>query len=393
MQNSQSPRSLGSRFDFPPPELRKGALRFPSILMQGITHIAPAAALLFTIQFITSFAGITSPLAYAIAFVIVLMLGISLTQLAKHFPSAGGYYAYVSRTIHPRAGFLVAWLYFLYDPATTGVNLALMGYLFESTLKAQLGLAVPWWVFFLPATLLITILTYRGIEVSSITMTWLALAEIAIVVALALSGLLHPGNGGINFYSYVPGNAPSRSSLYLGVVFSIFVFAGFESVAPLAEESEDPRRTLPRAIIFSILLMGAFFVFCSWAVLVGWGTQNLKSFIDSSETPSVVLAKHLWGRFWILIFIALLNSILAASIACTNAATRVFFAMGRNGSLPRGLARVHIGSFQCSVNSTPTRFRHIFLMCRMLQKNEAAKGSNKRSLARFLRRFKWRHGR
>src|SRR5438132_1253372 len=76
-------------------ELREGVLKLSSVLMQGITHIAPAVGIVLTIQLITSLAGIATPLAYAIAFAIVLTLGVALTQLAKHLASAGGYYTYV----------------------------------------------------------------------------------------------------------------------------------------------------------------------------------------------------------------------------------------------------------------------------------------------------------
>src|SRR5205807_9863209 len=110
-----------------PTQLRGGALGLPPIVMQGVTHIAPAVGLVLTIQFITSLTGVTSPLAYAIAFLIVMTLGIALTQLAKYLPSAGGYYTYVSRTVGPRSGFLTAWLYFLYDPTGAAINLAFMG--------------------------------------------------------------------------------------------------------------------------------------------------------------------------------------------------------------------------------------------------------------------------
>lgn len=322
-------------------ELRRGALKLSSVLMQGITHIAPAVGIVLTIQLITSLAGIAAPLAYAIAFGIVLTLGVALTQLAKHLASAGGYYTYVSRTVDPNAGFLTAWLYFLYDPTSAAINLAFMGFFFEGTMKTEFGVAFPWWEFFLLGTILITVLVYYGVEISARSMVLLGVAEIAIVVALAITGLFHPGKGGINFSSYSPASAPSVSGLYLGVVFSILSFTGFESVAPLAEESEAPRRNLPRGIIGSILLMGAFYLFCSWALLIGWGTSDLSSFIKSAENPTFRLGKKLWGRGWILLFIAVINSILAVSIASTNAATRVFFAMGRSGSLPRGLAKVH----------------------------------------------------
>src|SRR5262245_20330765 len=124
-----------------PVELQRGALRLPQVLMQGIGHTAPATAILLTLPFITSQAGIVAPLAYLIAFLLVLMLGLGLTQLAKHLPSAGGYYTYVSRTVHPRAGFLTSWLFFLYSAVTPAFSLAMMGFVLESSLLAEF--AVP----------------------------------------------------------------------------------------------------------------------------------------------------------------------------------------------------------------------------------------------------------
>jgi amino acid transporter len=323
-----------------PTQLRGGALGLPPIVMQGVTHIAPAVGLVLTIQFITSLTGVTSPLAYAIAFLIVMTLGIALTQLAKYLPSAGGYYTYVSRTVGPRFGFLTAWLYFLYDPTGAAINMAFMGFFFESTLKAEWGVTFRWWWFFLIAAALVSILVYRGIEISAYTMVGLGLAEIAIVVALAISGVIHPGSGGINLRSYNPGNSLSSNGLFLGVVFSIFAFTGFEAVAPLAEETRDPRKNLPRAIIISLLIMGVFYLFCSWGVVAGWGTNHISTLISAKENPAFVRAKHLWGVLWILVFLAVINSIIAVSLATTNAATRVFFGMARSGSLPSALAEV-----------------------------------------------------
>jgi amino acid transporter len=94
--------------------------------MQSITHRAPAAAILLTLKLTAEPAGVTAPLAYLCAFLIVLMLGVVLTQLAARFPSAGAYYTYVSRTVDPRAGFLTAWLYFLYAPMAPAFSLVTM---------------------------------------------------------------------------------------------------------------------------------------------------------------------------------------------------------------------------------------------------------------------------
>ena len=123
----------------------------------------------------------------------------------------------------------------------------------------------------------------------------------------------------------------SRSGLFLAVVFSIFAFNGWESVAPLAEESENPRRNLPRAMFISILVTGGFLVLGAWGLLVGWGTERLPDFINSPENPTFVLARHYWGGGWVLVLLALLNSVIAASIAANNGATRVWFGMAPPG--------------------------------------------------------------
>mgnify|MGYP001096854454 CR=1 FL=1 len=321
--------------------LQSGALKFPSVLMQAVTHIAPAVGTLLSLQFIASLAGVTAPLAFLIAFVIILTLGVSLTQLARKFPSAGGYYTYVSRTVHPRAGWFTAWLYFLYDPLATAINLAFMGYFFEIILKSRFGVRFDWWWFFLLALALVTVLVYRGVAISARVMLILGGLELLIILGVAVSGLVSPGAGGINLDAFVPSNAPNSSGLFLAVIFSIFLFTGFESVAPLAEETANPKKLLPRAIIISICLVAAFFVVCNWAIMIGYGTDNVKGFATAGNNPVIELAERLWGWGWLAVLFAMVNSIIAVSIACTNAATRVFFSMGRIGALPRWFGAVH----------------------------------------------------
>lgn len=316
------------------PTLRRGALTLPAVLMQGLSHIAPAAGIVLSIQFIAKEAGPQAPLCYGLAFLCVLLLGVSLTQLARHLPSAGGYFTYVSRAVHPRAGFLTAWLYFLYDPASTAINLAFLGALLQPALR-KAGVPCPWWLIVIVGALAIAALAHRGVKASLWLLSLLALAEVLVLLALSGVGALHPGP-----LAATPPLVPAQG-LFLGVVLALFSFTGFESVAPLAEETAAPRRTLPRAILWSIVLSGIFYCFCAWALLRAWGTSDLVTFQTSSEYPVFLLAQRHFGAAWLLVPLALINSVIAVSIACTNAATRVFYAMGRQGALPAWLARVH----------------------------------------------------
>src|SRR5258708_29532852 len=96
-------------------DLKPGAVGPTGAVMQNVTHIAPAIAAFFFTQTIVGFAGAHAPLAYLLGFIVVLALGMCLVQLAKRFPSAGGYYTYLGRTLVPRLGFLPCWVYVVYS--------------------------------------------------------------------------------------------------------------------------------------------------------------------------------------------------------------------------------------------------------------------------------------
>jgi len=229
-------------------QLSKGAIGLPAVVMQALTHVAPAAGAIVTVQVIAQLVGLTTPLAFLIAFLICLMLAASLTQLARHLPSAGGYYTYVSRTIGPRAGFMTAWLYFLYDPIQGGMNLAFAGWFMNSVLGTLYGVSTPWlWPITLAVgAVLITLLMYRGIKISGKVLVILGMLEILIFVCLAATGFVHAGPGGVSLSVFNPAHKiPHGGSMFLAVVFSIFAFTGFEACVPLAEESRRPRGTSP----------------------------------------------------------------------------------------------------------------------------------------------------
>ena len=170
-------------------------------------------------------------------------------------------------------------------------------------------------------------------------MLTLAAVEVGVFVALMISGLVSPGPGGFNVDSFNPGNIPSGNGLYLGIVFTILALSGFESVAPLGEETENPKRNLPLAIVGSTILVALFYMFVNWGVLVGEGTDNVKNFTSADQIFD--LGRRLWGGAWIIILIAAVNSGLAVCIAIQNATTRVLFDMGRVRALPPFLGKVH----------------------------------------------------
>jgi amino acid transporter len=322
-------------------QLKAGALGLPAVLMQGITTIAPAIAILYSFQFIVGLAGVAAPWVYVAAMVIVIMTAVSLVSLARAFPSAGSYFTFVSRTVHPRAGFMSGWMYILYSPPVSGTILCFMGWVMETEIKANYDVTVRWYWWALGGGLIVAFMTYRGIEISGVALLVFGLAEVVLVLLLSVWGFFDGGPGGFTFAPLNPGNATSLNGFYLAVVFSIFAYTGWEGVAPIAEESENPRRNVPLGIYGSIAILGILFIVCFWGLLTGWGVDDLAGLSKSSQLPPFVLAHRFWGGAWILVLLALVNSTLAVSIACSNISSRIWFAMGRSGVLPKQFGYVH----------------------------------------------------
>jgi|SRR5579875_243644 amino acid transporter len=328
--------------------LRAGAIGLPGATMQAVATIAPAIAGLFFTQYVVSLTGVTAPLAYVLGVCIVLMLGSTLVQLSKHMSSAGGYYTFVSRSIHPRVGFLTAWMYIFYNPLAAGPIYAYFGYILQQELKAQYGISAPylWWLCLITGAPFVAFLAWRGLAVSVRVLVTLGLLEMAIVFALAVSGFISPGPGGDNVNSWIPSHSLSAEGFALAVVFSLQGLTGWEAAAPLAEETDRPRRNIPRATMIAIVALGAFLVIVYWGQIVGWGTSILtgsspKALVNAPDLPGLVIAHRLWGAGWVLVLAAMFSSTLAVCQACNNVSTRIWFKMGETGTLPRWFGRVH----------------------------------------------------
>ena len=331
--------------------LKAGVVSLPGVLMQSVTSIAPAIAGLFTVPFIVANAGVGAPLAYLGAFIIALLLGYVLAQFSRHLSSTGSYYTFVSRSLGGRPGFLVAWVYLLFYPVVIAQVGSFMGSTLQSTLKAEYGVTFEWWWFMIFLIVLVAWTAWRGVELSVNLIIVLGIIEAVIVLALGLWGLARPGPGGLNLdWLTTIGHGDQLHGLFLGVVFAIFAITGWDAAAPLAEESLDPKRNIPRAVLGSILILGVFLVVVSWGQITGWGTSRLGSFASSSELPAFVLGKKYWGTGWLIVLFALFNSAIAVSIACTNASTRFLYGMARARALPSALTKVH-GRFNTPVNA------------------------------------------
>ncbi|HJS27924.1 MAG TPA: APC family permease [Actinomycetota bacterium] len=330
------------------PGLAREAIGLREVFFQSVTHMAPAAAVAFSIVVGANFASGALPLSVIFALIGCLLVAISIGQLAKHLPSAGGFYTYTAKGIHPAVGFLVAWGYAFVEPLVAPALYLIFGQVVAATLAAEFGWSFSqwWWIAAIAAAVIVFLLGYFGIQISTRVGTILGLFEIGVFAALAVWLIVEAGGDndlsvfGTSFAT-VEG-FDGLSGVIAGSVYTILAFIGFEAAAPLAEETKDPRRTIGRAVIYSCIGIGLFYVLTTYAATVFFGPDRFFEFPASGQgNPWDALARAAWGAGWVLVFLAIANSAIANSNAGSNAATRTWFAMGRIRLLPAMLGRTH----------------------------------------------------
>jgi amino acid transporter len=325
--------------------LREHSIGLPAVLFQSITHMAPAAAVAFSILVAVGFAGQALPLAVFLAMIACLLVANSIGQLAKHMPSAGGLYTYNSRALGPHAGFMTGWIFLLFEPMIAPLLFLIFAWATEDVVKNEIGWNIGWWPWVLVAAAIVFFLTYRDVRLSTRAGIVLGVFEIAVFAALAI-WMIASNVGSLDLQAFNPSNrSPDATSdfsgIFKGMIFAILAFIGFEAAAPLGEEAQRPRWAIPRAVVGSALLIGLFYVLCSYAWVYGAGFDNFLAQATENPDPWRALGKAFWGAGWVLIFLAIANSAIANANAGVNAATRVLYAMARNGAMPEPLARTH----------------------------------------------------
>ena len=330
------------------PQLRRNSLGLPELVFQGVTHIAPATNIVFTFPIIALKAGPAMPLSFLLSTIICFFIGNTVSQFSRYVPSSGGYYSFATHGLGSRGGFLATWSYLIYEILGAAGSTGFLGYLLSDMLRKEFHVDIPWWLVALAATALIWALTHYGVQLSTRITALLGGLELLIMLALGITFLLHPGPHSSYVAPLTPSSSPHRfGGILAGMVFSILALSGFEAPAPLAQEARLPSKFIGQAIMLSLGSIGVFYIFASYASAIGWGTGDMAAFA-SNPNPYYVLGRSLWGAGWWFVVLAIVNSAVGVGLACTNAASRVMYTMGRAGTLPSGFGRIH------PVHRTPT---------------------------------------
>lgn len=308
----------------------KRSLKLWQVVIMGLAYMTPMVVF-DTFGIVSGETDGHVPTAYIIALIGMLFTAISYGKLVRVFPQAGSAYTYTQKSMNSHVGFLVGWsslLDYLFLPM---VN-ALLTKLYLNALFPS----VPDFIWVLLFVGIVTVLNLRSVKSLANFNTLFVLVQILIMVVfiiLVIKGL-NEGEGTGSVFSMQPFYVENMniSILITGATILCFSFLGFDAVTTLSEETPNPEKTIPKAILLTAIWGGVIFITTSFFIQLFFPDMSRFKEPDAA-LPEIAL--YVGGKLFQSIFLAttFVNT-LASGLASHASVSRLLYVMGRDGVFP-----------------------------------------------------------
>jgi amino acid transporter len=327
-----------------PGELKHGVLGLGDAFAQSFALLSLALASSLATSVVAADAGVAAPWAYIVAGAGSLCLASVIIRFTRRMASAGGVYTYSSRGLGSGGGFVAGWLYFGGFAAGISFVMVISGFFMNQVMAAHVHIDLGsdgwfWWFLILMAAL--TMIALLDVRISTRTQLVIAVASVAAITLLLVIVLVKGGDAGITAKPLDPGQLPSVHGLFLAVVLAFTGFIGFEAAASLGEETAEPLRVIPRAILIAIGAGVVYYVFLSWVMAVGFGVDHIDQWATNPAALDTLSSRYAGTWLAVIVDLAVSVGAFVAALAGLNLTARTVFAMAREGGMPRWFAWTH----------------------------------------------------
>lgn len=325
-------------------QLRKNSLGLIAVTFMVVSAAAPLTGVAGAVPIaflIGNGAGI--PFTFLFMTIVMLLFAVGYVAMSRHVTNAGAFYAYAARGLGGQAGGAVSIMALV---AYNAMQFGLLGLLggIAAGVFGSMGINLVWWGWSLIAIALVAILGYRQVDLSAKVMVVLVALEYLVVLIVDFAILGKGGAAGLslNIFDW---SAISSGSFTAATLFCLGSFIGFEATTIYAEEARDPEKTIPRATYLSVLMIGLFFVFTTWLMVVSVGTEQLVPMIAGLEDPTafffIITEQYVGSTVSMIGGLLLVSSLFAAVSAFHNYIARYSYTAGREGLLPAAFGQTH----------------------------------------------------
>ncbi len=303
--------------------------------------IGPIFAVGFLLGTVAVFAGFNTPLAILLAGAGTLGLAYVLTLYARRFTGSGAVYEYLGRGVHPALGTVGAGMYvmgLLFLGA--GGGFVALGFLTDALLASELSIELGWWFWALASLAAAIAINWVGVRVGVRAIVLTAGVSVVPFLVIAVAVIAQGGAEGNTLAVFDPAST-SWDAIFHGVLFAVALFIGFETVAALGEEAVAPRRSIPVAMLASIVVCLAFYLLMTYVGAIGFGRPALEqgAWFASGNPFGELGRRYVGDAFGWIVSLTVVLDLFSVCIAFTLAASRVLMALARDGQLPRALSR------------------------------------------------------
>ena len=326
--------------------LKRGVVGLVGAATLGAIMMSPALGLYGNWGPLAQDVGVIGPLIFIFGLLIAMPTAISYAVIARVMPSSGSAYTWLWRSLTPSAGIFIGWIMVGYYVVAVILQPYLFGLYFTELLKYVGITGLDQYVSGALGVLIVTAIgayfVYGGIQLSVKGTVTLIAIESIVAGGLALTILVvKASQGGLSFAPFDPSNIGGSKDIGLALIIMVLSYTGFDVISTVAEETHSPRTLIPRATIIALLGVAVFWIIGTWGLSIAVPMSQVNDLVASGMTPVTPIAKQYWGAGEILVIITALTAATGVFIACAVGASRVLFAMGREGSLPSVLGKVH----------------------------------------------------
>lgn len=323
----------------------KRTLSLGSVVLFGIAYMTPIIVL-GTFGILADVTRGVVPSAYLVASVAMLFTALSYGRMAAAFPVAGSAYTYVRKSISPKLGFLAGWAVLL-DYLFLPMAIWLIGAAYLHSAFPAVPQAL-WVLAFIGVTTAINVVGLRlAKNINGVLMLVQFLVLIAFV-GLAIHYIM--GDGSRPLWTLEPflKEGTQLPLIMGGAAIACYSFLGFDAVSTLTEETHEPRKTIPRAILLITLIGGGIFIAASYFVQLAHPSVEFQN----ADSAAYEIARNIGGDLFVSFFlIGLIVGQFTSGLSAQASASRLLFAMGRDGVLPRPFFGRISKRFETPVNS------------------------------------------
>ena len=321
-------------------------LRFWEAIAISVGIMAPTAAMALNGVVPASLVGRAVPLAFLFAAIAIGLISYSFVRLTTHFNHAGSAYALAGATLGPRVGFFAGWSLLATYACFIAANIAEIGLFGTSFLDGAGIWHNPSWIAVsLIAAVLVWVLAYGDVKV--VTRALLSFEGISVTLIVILIIVIfwkvigHSAPNGQHFTlkPFIPAHGTTVGAVAFASVFGLLSFGGFEGAAALGEETNNPRRNIPLAIAVAVGFCGVFYTIVMLAQSLGFGIDaaGIKAFSSSSAPLGDLSKSYVGSGMSDAINFGATLSAFASCLGCAAGASRILFALGRDGFVTRRL--------------------------------------------------------